>query len=122
MEFALILPLIALLLMGVVDVGRAFHHYIVVTNAAREGARRASRWYPDDADMVKAAVVQEAANSGVELAESLNTVISVGGLNGTAGSPISVTVRYTYTTIIGGLIGMKEFPMSSSTEMVIFGR
>ena len=42
-EFALVLFVLALLMMGVVDFGRAFYSYITITNAAREGARRASR-------------------------------------------------------------------------------
>ena len=38
-EFALILPVFALLVMSVVDFGRAFASYEAVANAAREGAR-----------------------------------------------------------------------------------
>jgi hypothetical protein len=38
-EFALILPVLALLVMGMVDFGRAFYVYEAITNAAREGAR-----------------------------------------------------------------------------------
>ena len=43
MEFAIVLPLLVLILAGMVDVGRAFNSYMVITNAAREGARAASR-------------------------------------------------------------------------------
>ena len=42
-ELALVLPLLILLLAGIADVGRAFFSYIQLTNAAREGARAASR-------------------------------------------------------------------------------
>jgi Flp pilus assembly protein TadG len=38
-EFALILPILILILMGVFDFGRAFYAYSVVANSAREGAR-----------------------------------------------------------------------------------
>lgn len=38
-EFALVLPLLVLILFGVLEFGRIFHTYIVITNAAREGAR-----------------------------------------------------------------------------------
>jgi Flp pilus assembly protein TadG len=41
-EFALILPLIIILLMGIFDFGLAFQRYEVITNAAREGARLGS--------------------------------------------------------------------------------
>jgi hypothetical protein len=38
-EFALILPLLALLTVGIVDLGRVFYTYEALANAAREGAR-----------------------------------------------------------------------------------
>jgi Flp pilus assembly protein TadG len=40
-EFALTLPLLLLVLLGICDFGLAFRDYHVVTNAAREGARMA---------------------------------------------------------------------------------
>jgi Flp pilus assembly protein TadG len=39
LEFALILPLMVLIVIGVFDLGRAFFAYIAISNAAREGAR-----------------------------------------------------------------------------------
>lgn len=38
-EFALLLPILILILMGIFDLGRAFYAHNVITNAAREGAR-----------------------------------------------------------------------------------
>lgn len=38
-ELALILPVIVLILFGVLEFGRIFYSYIVITHAAREGAR-----------------------------------------------------------------------------------
>ena len=43
-EMALVLPLLMILLVGVVDVGRAMFAKIAITNASREGARYASRY------------------------------------------------------------------------------
>jgi Flp pilus assembly pilin Flp len=40
-EFALILPLLLLVIAGVVDFGRALFTQVILTNAAREGARAA---------------------------------------------------------------------------------
>lgn len=42
LEFALVLPLLVLLLMGILDWGYYFYAEQVVTNAAREGARAGS--------------------------------------------------------------------------------
>jgi Flp pilus assembly pilin Flp len=41
-EFALILPILILLLFGIVEFSRGFNAYLSVTHAAREGARLAS--------------------------------------------------------------------------------
>ena len=38
-EFAIILPLLLIIAFGVLDLGRAFHAVITITNVAREGAR-----------------------------------------------------------------------------------
>lgn len=42
-EFALILPLMLILVLGAMDFGRLFYYKIVLTNAAREGANYLSR-------------------------------------------------------------------------------
>jgi Flp pilus assembly protein TadG len=38
-EFALLLPILVLIIFGVLELGRAFFAFIAITNAAREGAR-----------------------------------------------------------------------------------
>ncbi|NUQ56510.1 MAG: pilus assembly protein, partial [Dehalococcoidia bacterium] len=38
-EFALVLPVMLMMLFALVDFGRGFYTWLVVTNAAREGAR-----------------------------------------------------------------------------------
>ena len=54
-EFALISPVLLLLLFGIVDIGRAVFYYDTVNHAAREGARtavRASGSLPTNADVL----------------------------------------------------------------------
>lgn len=41
-EFALVLPILILLLMGIMDFGRLFAGYVELQNAARDGARYAA--------------------------------------------------------------------------------
>lgn len=45
-ETAIVLPVVLLLLVAIVDAGRVFHSWLIVTNAAREGARSASAQQP----------------------------------------------------------------------------
>ncbi|GAC1504983.1 MAG: hypothetical protein NVS1B3_02510 [Candidatus Dormibacteraceae bacterium] len=54
-EFALVSPVLLLLLFGIVDIGRAVFYYDTVNHAAREGARvaiRASNPLPTNADVL----------------------------------------------------------------------
>ena len=55
-ELAIVTPLLVLLLTGVADLGRAFFSYIQITNAAREGARAASRLPCDAGDATQRGV------------------------------------------------------------------
>lgn len=52
-EFALVFPIIVLLLVAVFDMGRAVYAYTTITNAARQGARVAAvnQLYPSDSDI-----------------------------------------------------------------------
>lgn len=47
-ELALVLPILLILFMGVIEFGRIFNNYLVITNASREGARVAVLGKSDD--------------------------------------------------------------------------
>jgi TadE-like protein len=54
-EFALVSPVLLLLLFGIIDLGRAIFYYDTLNHAAREGARaavRASNQMPTNADVL----------------------------------------------------------------------
>ena len=60
-EFALISPVLLLLLFGIVDIGRAVFYYDALNHAAREGGRvavRASTPLPTNADVLAAVTAQ----------------------------------------------------------------
>jgi Flp pilus assembly protein TadG len=60
-EFALILPVLAILFLGAVDLTRAFYYYVVLENATREGARVLIDYpYQFDDSTACSAVVREA--------------------------------------------------------------
>ena len=116
-EMVLVTLLLLLLVMGVADFGRAFNNYIIITNAAREGARYASR-YPHLPDQIRAATIREAADSGVTLVDGN---ISIVGLYAAPGTPIEVRVEYQFPTIMGSMIGIGDLTLRSRTQMVVFG-
>lgn len=57
-EFALVLPVLALLILGIVDFGMAFHGVVTVNTAAREGARQGVILSNNDGPTDSSTVVQ----------------------------------------------------------------
>jgi Flp pilus assembly protein TadG len=97
-EFALILPLILILLMGIFDFGLAFQRYEVITNAAREGARlgtlQASYAVPDIQSRVNAYCLAAGLPGGCpagDVTVDRSASIAVGATNQSA---VQVSVRY----------------------------
>jgi len=113
-EFALVLPLLILILLGVFDLGRAFNAYIVITNAAREGAYYGSL-NPLDSNGIIARVINETQDSGIAVTADDITVSS----SGVKGSPMLVTVSHDFSLITSFLIGTQVIQLQSRAEMVI---
>jgi Flp pilus assembly protein TadG len=122
-EFALVLPVFILVLMGLFDLGRAVYAFNTISNASREAVRVAI------VNQTAADVQAEAMEQGVSLGLSPTDVGIVYGHpsgTGTCSSPYwvgclaSVTVNYTYvaaTPVIGQIIG--PLTLSSTTEMPV---
>ncbi len=91
-EFALVLPLLLVLIGGIIDFGFLFQRYEVVTNAAREGARlRSLAGYTDAAARTR---VREYIRVGLNLTQAqLDAAVpnSAAGVNITAGTVAGVT-------------------------------
>ena len=121
-ELAIVLLLLVVILAGMVDLGRALNAYIVITNAAREGARAGSL-HVSGADLVpavQARVIAEAAASGVDLSDPGRSGIEVGPV-GPAGTPVTVTVTHQVPLIFAGLIFVgNDLQISSSASMIRF--
>jgi hypothetical protein len=74
-EFALVLPLLLFVIMGLIDFGFMFQRFEVVSNAAREGARMAVLPGYVTADVE--ARIQDYLTTGGVGATSLNTTVAV---------------------------------------------
>lgn len=98
-EFALVLPLLFLIAFGVLDLGRLFHAAITITNAAREGARYATR-HPDELDGVIDAALWEAQNSGISLLPSDVTWVCPDPAGCGSGLPLRVSVRHNFQLLL----------------------
>ncbi|MFG2056849.1 TadE/TadG family type IV pilus assembly protein [Micromonospora sp. NPDC048930] len=98
-EFALLLPVVLLIIFGIIDFGRMLNAQIVISQAAREGARAAALIGEGEG---RARVAEATSNSGLVGAE----------INGCSGTPASgddatakVTYKFSYLTPLGFMIG-----------------
>jgi Flp pilus assembly protein TadG len=101
-EFTLILPLLLLLILGIYQFGQTYADYIQVTNAARDGGRKAlvSR---SDASGV-ADVISTAKNATWWLDKNQMAVSVSPGQPWTTGQNVTVTVTYPYSINLLGFV------------------
>ena len=99
-EFALLLPIFLMLVMGVIDIARAYSVLQVVTNAAREGARVAI--IPTTAPATVTTTVNTYLTAGGQA--GCNTAGANLGTAGAAGALTTVTVSCNFTALTGTLI------------------
>jgi Flp pilus assembly protein TadG len=117
-EFALILPTLAILLFGIIQFGIAFNNYLTVTDAVRAGARVAavSRNLPpgDREAAVEAKVVQAAENIDTE-----KLVISVSASpSWQRGGDVTVTASYPWSVNLLGKVVASGDLTSETTERI----
>jgi len=99
-EFAIIAPLLLLLVFGIIEFGRAYNAQNSLTHAAREGARE----YAISQDPVAGEATAKAA------ATSLNSSLITATLSACdPGQPATVTLQYPFTLQIA------FFPVSTFT-------
>jgi Flp pilus assembly protein TadG len=95
-EFALLLPLLMLLVFGIVDFGRALNAQITLTQAAREGARMAALGEPNVVSSTQAAAT---GLSPVSVTVTSCPVGAAAGVNAT----VQVSYTFTFLTPVGGI-------------------
>ncbi|MCM3602696.1 pilus assembly protein [Robertmurraya korlensis] len=111
-EFALVIPILILLLFAILDFGRVFHAYLAIDHAGREAARAAS--IGKDDSTIRSTAVSKA--SSISLAES-QVAISPGGVK-SSGSQVTITITYPIsflTPVISNITG--PITLTNSTVM-----
>jgi Flp pilus assembly protein TadG len=105
-EFALLLPILVLMLFGIIEFGRAYNTRNTITHAAREGVRAAAI---DDGSLATAtAAVEGAAPNLSGLAVTVSAC--------TPGQPFTVTVSYDHDYVIP-LFGSGTFSFTEDGTM-----
>jgi len=100
-EFALILPLMLLLIFALVDFGRGFYTWLIVTNGAREGARVGATQQDYNAIMTR---IRQATDT----LDQDRMTVTLRNVQGPRGEPIAVEIRYDFdwVTPIGPLLNI----------------
>jgi Flp pilus assembly protein TadG len=107
-EFAVLVPILLLLFLGIVDVGQYVNVYQTVSNASREGARVAARQSTANVSDVTTAVSDYLTGTNANLpssAVSVSVTNAGSAVTGTnlaaiaAGSPISVQVDVAFDSV-----------------------
>jgi Flp pilus assembly protein TadG len=113
-EFALIMPFLLLLLIGIVEFGRGWNLHQVITDAAREGARKAVIFDPAiTLDSVKNTVISAGASAGITIRPDS---IVVTNWDGASGTPASVEIRQPYRFVFFG--ALKQWTTGQSTVLL----
>jgi len=89
-EFALLLPVLLLLIFGIIDFGRAINDQITLTQAAREGARLAALGYSTSA------VTTRAQSAAIGLSPVPTVTVTSACPTG-AGTGVDAVVKVSYT-------------------------
>ena len=112
-EFALILPILLLLLVGIMEFGFLFHEYLVVTHAAREGAREATLGATD-------AEVQALVKNAAASIDKGQLTVTTSPASRVRGSSVTVTVTNPVlirTPLISNFFPQNPFPVSGTAIM-----
>ncbi|MFC7849264.1 TadE/TadG family type IV pilus assembly protein [Arthrobacter sp. NPDC057388] len=112
-EFALLAPILVMLVLGIMEFGRAYNVQTTLTNAAREGVR--SMAINNSQSTARTATKSAATQLSPALADGN---IAFSAADCTVGTQMTVTVTYNLSTLTG-IAG--PFPMAGKGTMLCGG-
>ncbi len=101
-EFAIILPVLVLLIFGVIEFGFAIFDKVMITHASREGARAGIvfRIPPVTDEEIVDIVNTYLGNSLITFGGPASATVTVTRAGFSSGDALKVSVSYTYTTFV----------------------
>lgn len=105
-EFALIMPIFLIMLFAMVDFGRGFYTWLIITNAAREGARAAAVQMDSstvDTKLYGSFCSTYPTNCSLD---TTKMTVTKGNIQGARGTEATVDISYTFdfVTPIGSIL------------------
>ena len=114
-EFALVVPILCLILFGILQFGALYNDYVTLTDAARVGARKAatSRYQADPA-----AAAEAAARSSASGLNAADLDINVSATAWEHGETVTVEATYPYKIDLLGIVVASGDLNAKTTERV----
>lgn len=125
-EFALVVPVVLLLLVGIVDIGRGLQAYTALGQAVRDAGREAAvhgsgatvPWGPAANDMRVAIAVRSRAVGLIGSDIAVTSQWPAG--NNATGSEVVVAATYTFRPVASTLLGNITLQFSDTTRSRIY--
>jgi Flp pilus assembly protein TadG len=114
-EFALVIPILCLVLFAVVQFGILYNNYVTLTDATRIGARKAAVSRHEDKPVAATVAKVKAAASDLDLTKLGITVTATGWEHG---EDVTVAATYPYSINLLGFVVASGNLKSETTERV----
>ncbi|MBB0991496.1 pilus assembly protein [Dietzia sp. SLG510A3-30A2] len=118
-EFALVLPILLLLAIGILEFGRAYHVQTTLSNAARDGVRVMA--LQDSATAARATAADSAPSLTLTLTDAMIDVTPSSCSSATtAPGQVSVTISYPFA-LVSGFLPIDDLTLTGRGTMRCFG-
>lgn len=112
-EFAIILPFLLFLLLGITQFGLAFHNYLAITDAARVGARAAAVNRTTNPCTAARTAIQNTV-SPAQWGVVSSRITCNPSTPGASGSSYTISISYPVTIGLPGMFGLPPFNTTGS--------
>jgi Flp pilus assembly protein TadG len=113
-EFAIVLPILVLLVFGITQFGLAFRNYLAITDAARVAARAAAVKRTSDPCGAATTAIQNTVSAG-QWAEVSSRITCTAGPN--VGDQVEITIKYPYSIGLPGVSASGELTANATERM-----
>ena len=120
-EFALVAPILILLTVGILDIGRVMMTATTLESVARDAARYAGLHGSDSTTPATQSSVQSYAEGqavGID-STTLNVAVTWEGGSNSSGSSVTVALTYDFDLLVGQFLGFDAITLDSASSMTI---
>jgi Flp pilus assembly protein TadG len=113
-EFAIVLPILVLLVFGITQFGLAFRNYLAITDAARVGARAAAVKRANDPCGAATTAIQNTVSAG-QWAKISGSINCTAGAD--VGDPVTISISYPYEIGLPGVSASGDLTASATERL-----